>query len=65
MMLIRFHCGYTLNVKPHHLEVDISYMILIHIYVYCICNVKYVHSEMTLLSIPGFIMLRSNITAKS
>ena len=32
MMLIRFHCGYTLNVKPHHLEVDISYMI--HIYVY-------------------------------
>ena len=32
MMLIRFHCGYTLNVKPDHLEVDISYMI--HIYVY-------------------------------
>ena len=32
MMLIRFHCGYILNLKPHHLEVDISYMI--HIYVY-------------------------------
>ena len=34
MMLIRFHFGYTLNLNPHHLEVDISYMI--HL---CICHV--------------------------
>ena len=54
MMLIRFHFGYTLNLNPHHLEVDISY--IIHIYVYMSCNVQ---SEMTLLSIPGFIKLRS------
>ena len=34
MMLIRFHFGYTLNLNPHHLEVDIIYMI--HL---CICHV--------------------------